>query len=123
MSHTALTTQQLAELAERLEGSLRTLGGDIATERSEVRDNVESRRGAVQDRSEESISGSMAAVDRALLRQFESERRQVQAALARMRDGSYGECVHCGEPIGYERLRVAPEAGRCMRCQEIAEQR
>jgi RNA polymerase-binding transcription factor DksA len=121
MTQVSLTAEQLAELRKQLECSLDTLGGDIATEREEVRGSTEVLRGAVQDRSEESIAGSMAAVDRALLKQFESERRQVQAALARLRDGSYGECVHCGEPIAYARLCVAPAAGRCMRCQELAE--
>ena len=122
MAANPLTEEQRAELSRQLEGFLESLGGDIASDREDVRDNQQSRRG-VQDRSEESFAGSVAAVDRAMLHQHEVERREVQAAIARMRDGTYGECMNCGEPIGYARLHVAPSALRCMRCQERAEAR
>lgn len=118
-----LTESQREELADMLEQALAALGGDIESERKEARENVAARRDSgVQDRGEESFAGSVVAVDRALLRQHEAERREVQAALARLSEGSYGECVQCGEAVGYERLRIAPAAGRCMRCQEHAEQ-
>lgn len=123
MNPMTLTESQREELAHLLEQALAALGGDIQSERQEARENVAARRDSgVQDRGEESFAGSVVAVDRALLRQHEAERREVQAALARLREGSYGECVQCGEPVGYERLRIAPAAGRCMRCQERAEQ-
>jgi len=118
-----LTESQREELARMLEHALAALGGDIESERKEARANVAARRDSgVQDRGEESFAGSVVAVDRALLRQHQAERREVQAALARLREGSYGECVQCGEAVGYERLRIAPAAGRCLRCQERAEQ-
>lgn len=41
----------------------------------------------------------------------------VRQALARMEDGSYGLCEHCGEPIGYSRLNARPEARFCIACQ------
>ena len=40
----------------------------------------------------------------------------VERALARMRDGSYGICVRCGEKIGDERLLARPEAALCIGC-------
>jgi DnaK suppressor protein len=45
----------------------------------------------------------------------------VNAALQRLEDGSYGECVDCGRPIAEARLKVAPEAARCIHCQEKTE--
>jgi DnaK suppressor protein len=45
----------------------------------------------------------------------------VNAALQRMEDGSYGECVDCGAHIAEARLRAAPEAARCIPCQEKLE--
>jgi DnaK suppressor protein len=41
----------------------------------------------------------------------------VRQALARMDDGSYGLCEHCGEEIGYSRLNARPEAPLCIACQ------
>lgn len=40
----------------------------------------------------------------------------LQAALARVADGSYGECETCGEAIDEARLQALPEATHCMRC-------
>ena len=46
---------------------------------------------------------------------------QIDAALARMEAGVYGECVDCGKGIGLARLQAAPQALRCIGCQEIFE--
>lgn len=42
---------------------------------------------------------------------------EIDAALARMGDGSYGTCVTCGAPIPFERLEIVPAADRCVACQ------
>jgi DnaK suppressor protein len=45
------------------------------------------------------------------------ELREIDAALARLDDGSYGICVDCGGAIGNERLQAEPAAARCVECQ------
>jgi RNA polymerase-binding transcription factor DksA len=50
-----------------------------------------------------------------------SELRALEAALARLRDGSYGICAECGGDIGFERLRANPAAVRCVDCQRLHE--
>jgi DnaK suppressor protein len=59
----------------------------------------------------------------ALLHHERDELRAVQDALARIADGTYGECLECGEPIGALRLSVLPEAALCVGCQGMAEHR
>ena len=44
------------------------------------------------------------------------EMAQVRAALARLDDGSYGQCVRCGESIAPARLAVLPAADTCIDC-------
>jgi RNA polymerase-binding transcription factor DksA len=44
------------------------------------------------------------------------EIKMIQAALGRIADGTFGECVACGEPISEERLNAVPHAARCKRC-------
>ena len=44
------------------------------------------------------------------------EIRMIHAALGRISDGTFGECVACGEPISEERLDAVPHAARCKRC-------
>jgi DnaK suppressor protein len=44
---------------------------------------------------------------------------EVEAALARLDDGTYGTCVRCGRPIAPERLDALPWAAHCIDCQRI----
>lgn len=45
-----------------------------------------------------------------------AEIKMIQAALARIKDETFGFCVACGEPISKERLDVLPHTPRCKRC-------
>jgi RNA polymerase-binding protein DksA len=41
---------------------------------------------------------------------------QINAALNRIEDGTYGDCATCGEPVGEKRLEVIPYAAQCISC-------
>ena len=45
----------------------------------------------------------------------------VEGALARIREGSFGECVSCGKEINPKRLEAVPWTQYCIQCQEKAE--
>lgn len=47
--------------------------------------------------------------------------RDVEAALRRMDEGTYGLCISCGEHLPIERLEVLPQVARCLPCQRAAE--
>lgn len=51
-----------------------------------------------------------------------AELASIDAALARIEAGTYGQCTDCGVSIPAARLQVSPEAQRCIACQEKAEQ-
>ena len=51
------------------------------------------------------------------------ELQQIDAALRRINDGSYGECLGCGEFIAAKRLQANPIATLCLKCAEEAETR
>ena len=42
----------------------------------------------------------------------------VQEALAKLEQGTYGLCEGCGETIDWARLEAKPEAKLCIRCQQ-----
>ena len=46
--------------------------------------------------------------------------REVEAALARVDDGSYGRCELCGGQISDARLEAMPAARRCIECADKA---
>jgi DnaK suppressor protein len=41
---------------------------------------------------------------------------EIDAARARLTDGSYGRCVDCGVRLPIERLEVLPHVARCLTC-------
>ena len=47
--------------------------------------------------------------------------KRIEAALRRVEDGSYGECVECGEPVAEARLRMDPAIGLCLACASARE--
>ena len=55
---------------------------------------------------EENTEGVVAAID---------------AALERIDDGSFGNCVRCGKPIAKERLEAMPYATKCIECKRLEE--
>ncbi|MCC6625353.1 MAG: TraR/DksA family transcriptional regulator [Deltaproteobacteria bacterium] len=49
------------------------------------------------------------------------ELAQIRAALKRIAEGTYGECLACGDPIGDARLDAMPTATLCLGCAARAE--
>ena len=47
---------------------------------------------------------------------------QVDKALTRIEEGSYGKCLNCGTLIGEKRLQAVPWTRYCIDCKELAEQ-
>lgn len=47
--------------------------------------------------------------------------RLARAALRRLDDGEYGDCMACGEAIAAARLQARPESLYCIQCQSARE--
>jgi len=59
-----------------------------------------------------------------LLSLSESEREkllEIDKALERMAEGTYGRCAECGDPISMKRLEVKPAAMYCIACKTLLE--
>lgn len=48
--------------------------------------------------------------------------REIDNALLKIKDGSYGICEECGEPIAKKRLMLIPYTNLCINCQSHAEE-
>lgn len=60
---------------------------------------------------------------RTLLETEVEELRNIEDALTKMEEGTYGVCKECGKPIPEGRLKALPFASRCLLCQrEVEEQ-
>lgn len=67
---------------------------------------------AVQRQNDEVLEALLAEAEAALL--------LVGKAKLRLVEGSYGDCVRCGEPISEGRLRALPAAEHCLACADQA---
>lgn len=54
-------------------------------------------------------------------RRRQQELTQIDGALRRLADGTYGECADCGEPIAEKRLVFDPSAPLCIDCASLDE--
>jgi DnaK suppressor protein len=109
-----MTTRELNDRLRRLVEMRRRLSLEpadldrIAVERTA--DEFDSMRGVVERDMEVR-----------LMHQRTEMLRNVNAALDRVRAGTYGICCECEEDITERRLQAVPWAERCARCQEALE--
>ena len=59
--------------------------------------------------------------DLSILERVEAELADVERALERINDGTYGRCEACGKPMDEERLEAVPAARLCLADQAAAE--
>lgn len=52
-----------------------------------------------------------------------SELGAISRALLKLQEGRYGVCATCGADIPFDRLRIEPQAARCVACEGAAEER
>jgi DnaK suppressor protein len=64
---------------------------------------------------------AIAAVDAAHAAHAGRELEQIRAALKRIADDTYGQCLDCGEPIDLRRLLALPATPFCTACQSAHE--
>lgn len=83
--------------------------------------SAESRRTVTLDQQSVGRLSRMDALQGQAMAQAAEQRRatemaRIDAALKRLDDGSYGECLRCGEEIAERRLEIDPAATLCVDC-------
>jgi DnaK suppressor protein len=79
--------------------------------------------GQVQDPGDQALTATMESLRMSLQDAEVEEYRGIARALERIKDGSYGICSDCGNPISEKRLQSFPGTMRCLACQENFEER
>lgn len=74
------------------------------------------RAGRSADASEQAAERENEEVLNALEDGLSKELTQITSALARLRQGQYFECSHCGGPIDPKRLQALPYTTLCIQC-------
>jgi RNA polymerase-binding protein DksA len=120
----ALTPQQTSQLERALQARQKSLLEEVRNEleRSGEQHYID-LAGRVTDSGDAAVADILADLDAALIDRQVNELRDIEAAQARVRAGTYGECVDCSQEIGFERLHAYPTAKRCIQCQTKRETR
>ncbi len=74
-----------------------------------------------QDFSEQAVSMENDETMVALEEELQANLSDVEAALARLEAGEYGQCRSCQEPISAARLDALPAAVLCIECASAAD--
>ncbi len=59
----------------------------------------------------------------ALSAELQSKVEQIDSALFRISDGSYGDCTHCKTAIDMDRLSILPTAQFCLSCEQTKKEK
>jgi DnaK suppressor protein len=103
----------LEERRRELTGGMHGLIRSVRSRDRNDRDDADAQDGAHVDVQED--------VDLAMIQLKAETLRRIDAALRRLDEGHYGNCVECGDPIAHERLRALPFAVRCRDCEDTRE--
>ncbi|HZP89080.1 MAG TPA: TraR/DksA C4-type zinc finger protein [Burkholderiales bacterium] len=121
---TNLTTASITELERLLEERAIQLWREVEEYRDGASGKHEAAAAATErDQADLAFVAAAATIDRIQLQRDIEELRDIEAAQARIRNGVYGECIDCGESVGYQRLQAWPTAERCRDCQHDHERR
>jgi DnaK suppressor protein len=111
--------KKLEAFKKRLETRQQELRRTVSRNQADGRSADEDSAQDVADRAASSYTKEF------LFTQSNNDRQLLQMvdrALARIREGSFGECIHCGKEINAKRLEAVPWTRHCIECQELLEQ-
>jgi RNA polymerase-binding protein DksA len=106
---------------------VRALRVRLLQRREQLESEVQSHVAAVRSDAAPEPGGDAATqyqlheVDLAEAERDNAELRDINAALARIDSGDYGQCSKCGEPIPHARLEANPHALYCVACAAASE--
>lgn len=110
--------KKLDTIKQQLERRREDLRNTMAKNAQDGREANEDAAQDIADRATNSYTKeflfTQTANDRNLL-------HMVEGALVRINEGTYGECVSCGNDINPRRLEAVPWARHCIACQEKIE--
>ena len=120
-SQTSRSTRY-SELKQMLEGRRRELQAEVQGKMRDVRATGEvTKLTEVYDAVESSEADIQEDIELALIQMKAETLNKINDALARLEQGTYGNCFECAEEIAEKRLRALPFAVRCKDCEEAKE--
>ena len=104
----------MAKVHQKIRTQLESRLTELTSRVSEIDEDL--REPGPQDFEEHATEAEGDEVLESLEGSAVAEISQINAALARIEDGSYGECVTCGEEVGEKRMEAVPHTPQCISC-------
>jgi DnaK suppressor protein len=105
-------------LLERRKEVMKEIDGLIGHRMS---DEIQRRVDSAPDVGDQALLDTERVRDISIMELRNKMRQQIDEALAKLEEGTYGRCADCGAEITEKRLRAVPFARRCVTCQEKQE--
>ncbi len=112
--------QRLEDERTRLEGVRETFADEHLHDETES-ENLSELSDLGQHQADTGTETFEREKDLSILERVEAELGDVEHALSRLDDGTYGSCAACGKPIGDTRLEAMPATRFCVDDQAVAE--
>ncbi len=110
--------EDILELKKELENLEKKIKANINKSKTEIE---LMRNQNPTDEGDFSVLMNDTRIDDTLIGKQIKDLKEIETALKKIEDGSYGICEMCEEEIGIERLKVKPFAKFCISCREINE--
>ena len=112
-------TTKFKKLRSHLESEQERLLGELKQLEADARPTEVRREGSPFGKREEEATESFELEKRvAVEKQTADHLAEVEHALHKFEEGTYGLCDDCGQPIAPDRLEALPQASLCVNCKE-----
>lgn len=112
----------LKNIAIKIEGQRKVVLGRLKRLKSEDPFSTEDRSIIVEPGADAvALSGHERIV--VLENRLKSDLEEIEAALKKIKKGTYGICERCGNAIDSKRLEVKPQALYCLKCESEIEKK
>ena len=113
----------IKELKEKLEAEKKSIQEELksfADEDPDLKHNWDTRYPKREDDDKEEAADDVQEYDNKLSLEYSMELKlkDVNNALEKIKNETYGTCENCGKKIDEKRLLACPEAKTCLKCQK-----
>jgi DnaK suppressor protein len=113
-----LTKKEIRAIRARLLEMKKGIWNELKTKwRTDIEKNYTGQPSTVLDDADLASANTTEQLELSIIESKERQLLEIEDALLRIEEGTFGTCVDCGNPINKKRLELVPKTRRCMLCQ------
>lgn len=108
-----MTSEEKNLIKEKIEGEIATLASQV--EGLEKKIQPVGKDCCIDEVAREELLTEQ-EIDQKILNTSRRHLTELQTTLHRLDSPTFGICIECDEPIGFERMKLRPESVKCVEC-------